>query len=378
VGETSSNVQKPLQVKREPAAEEELDNAGGATLPPAAANNQHLEEETGQDQASGELKNKCEKCFKGFPSLTLLRYHYCSHFRGLLKKKYAELFEENKCLLCQKTFANSGRLLLHIGVQHDKINEILKSKGLRILPPFMAATASNNSVAVSKTEPMESDLMEKEEATLEISNDMQTTEATPESGDSAIASPVTSSSQVLSKGQMQTTPVAIQSTTAAPSPSTTSSAPMPQESSQQESSTCNYDLECEVCSQKQRSIQLLEQHCCRHFMKELQEQYVSLMDGLRCTLCNNVFKQKHSLLLHIGCKHGKVNDILRQKGFAALPCPVNATNNAAMQKQLIQIKKEKMENVKDEGGEQKGNSTLDAILKKYKFTAGAGNKFNKA
>ena len=109
-------------------------------------------------------------------------------------------------------------------------------------------------------------------------------------------------------------------------------------------------------------------------MKELQEQYVALMDGLRCTLCNNVFKQKHSLLLHIGCKHGKVNDILKQKGFAALPCPVNATSNAAMQKQLIQIKKEKMETVKDEEVEQKGNSTLDAILKKYHFTAGIGNK----
>ena len=85
MGETSSNVQKPLQVKQEPAAEEELDNTGGrpggATLPPAATNNQQLEEETSQEQASGELKNKCEKCFKGFPSLTLLRYHYCSHFR---------------------------------------------------------------------------------------------------------------------------------------------------------------------------------------------------------------------------------------------------------------------------------------------------------
>ena len=114
-------------------------------------------------------------------------------------------------------------------------------------------------------------------------------------------------------------------------------------------------------------------------MKELQEQYTTLMDGLRCTLCNNVFKQKHSLLLHIGCKHGKVNDILKQKGFAALPCPVNATNNAAMQKQLIQIKKEKMESVKDEQGvaEQKGNSTLDAILKKYQFTTGVGNKLKK-
>ena len=141
---------------------------------------------------------------------------------------------------------------------------------------------------------------------------------------------------------------------------------------------CNYDLACEVCSQKQRTIQLLEQHCCRHFMKELQEQNAALMDGMRCTLCNNVFKQKHSLLLHIGCKHGKVNDILKQKGFAALPCPVNVTNNAAMQKQLIQIKKEKADEVKDEGreGEQPANS-LEAILKKYKFTTGAGDQITR-
>ena len=126
----------------------------------------------------------------------------------------------------------------------------------------------------------------------------------------------------------------------------------------------------------------------------LQEQYASLMDGLKCTICNNVFKQKHSLLLHIGCKHGKVNEVLKQKGFAALPCPVNATSSAAMQKQLIQIKKERME-VKDEvpprsGGAKESSSSqaaapeqaekpssLDDILRKYKFTTGAGGQIKK-
>ena len=130
------------------------------------------------------------------------------------------------------------------------------------------------------------------------------------------------------------------------------------------------------------------------------------MEGLQCTICHNVFKQKHSLLLHIGCKHGKVsliisspsalyttsvqvNEVLLQKGFAALPCPVNATSSAAMQKQLIQIKKEKMENheVKDEGSvtlqeiaapkEAEKTSSLDEILKKYKFTTGAGGQIKK-
>ena len=91
------------------------------------------------------------------------------------------------------------------------------------------------------------------------------------------------------------------------------------------------------------NLHQLEQHCCRHFMKELAEQFGNLMDDLKCSLCNTVFKQKHKLLLHIGCKHGKINEVLKQKGFAVLPAPVLATTNHAMQKQLIQIKKEKLD-----------------------------------
>jgi len=169
---------------------------------------------------------------------------------------------------------------------------------------------------------------------------------------------------------------------------------------------CNYELECQVCDQKLKTISLLEQHCCRHFMKDLQDQYSSLMDGLKCNICYNSFKQKHSLLLHIGCKHGKINDILRQKNYAALPCPVTNTTSAAMQKQLVQIKKERMESVdtKEEHFNSVRNEmaqvnpasealsdllnetppvseetaapmpTLDEILKKYKFSAGSGPK----
>jgi len=377
---------QPVLVKQEPAAEEESNNSGRhpAALPAepqGSTNNQHAEAESGLGQNSGEGKNKCEKCYKGFPSLTLLRYHYCSHFRGLLKKKYAELFEDNKCLICQKTFANSGRLLLHIGVQHDKINEILKSKGLRVLPPFMTTVSTPDSAAVSKIEPMESEPAKGEPSMLDLSTNTKTminTSVVP--APMVINSSSTNISPSITSTPSISTPAVPTIPTPPAGPAATSPAPpsaQSLENSQQDSTPCNYDLECEVCSQKQRSIQLLEQHCCRHFMKELQEQYATLMDGLRCTLCNNVFKQKHSLLLHIGCKHGKVNDILKQKGFAALPCPVNATNNAAMQKQLIQIKKERMESVKDEGVEQKGNSTLDAILKKYQFTTGVGNKLKK-
>ena len=70
---------QPVQVKQEPVADE--DSSSRPAPPHAAAqgvDNQH----TGDvGQTSAESKNKCEKCEKGFPSLTLLRYHYCSHFR---------------------------------------------------------------------------------------------------------------------------------------------------------------------------------------------------------------------------------------------------------------------------------------------------------
>jgi len=368
----------PVQVKREPVVEEETNaeetNETSETQPQAAA-------ETNQDNAAGDdsedAKNKCVKCNKGHASLTLLRYHYCSHFRGLLKKRFSSLFNDNKCLVCQKNFANSGRLLLHIGVQHDKINEILRLKGMPVLPPFVSAGEGGHAPTVSKMEPM--DTMEPAPAPSPVPNPAPTptpapSEAAPKPVPQTATPPLPLN--LATPSALNITRVA--APTAPPTAEAATPPPRRPEAPRPDTTPCNYDLACEVCSQKQRTIQLLEQHCCRHFMKELQEQNTALMDGMRCTLCNNVFKQKHSLLLHIGCKHGKVNDILKQKGFAALPCPVNVTNNAAMQKQLIQIKKEKAEEVKDEGreAEQPANS-LEAILKKYKFTTGAGDQLSR-
>ena len=72
----------------------------------------------------------CEKCHKPFSTVILLKYHYCSHFMSLLKKNYEHLLVgNNTCQECKRTFENSRRLLLHIGVNHDKINDILKSRG---------------------------------------------------------------------------------------------------------------------------------------------------------------------------------------------------------------------------------------------------------
>ena len=100
-----------------------------------------------------------------------------------------------------------------------------------------------------------------------------------------------------------------------------------------------------MCKQKLATLHLLEQHLCRHFMKEIQDGYKELQDDLRCTLCSSVFKQKHSLVLHIGCKHGKINEVLKSRNLPVLPAPVLNNPTSAMQKQLQKVKKEKFENI---------------------------------
>jgi len=421
---STSSVPPPstIQIKKEAQpVEEEVPNEDSeepmlpTVTPPGQQSSSTITTSMAKD--TEDLKNQCEKCKKAFASMTLLRYHYCSHFRSILKKRFANLFEDNKCLECMKTFPNPGRLLLHIGVHHDKINEILKSKGIAELPPYSATAAGSGgldpqteaAVAQQSSEVGKDDDMDTDSSaqfTRDVKNipllsaqsaaNVFDKPPAAEQGSSRIFMPTSSSSISLSETSLTT--------------SHSDPAASNQDSSfdknNDSTSECNYELECQVCDQKLKTISLLEQHCCRHFMKDLQDQYSSLMDGLKCNICYSSFKQKHSLLLHIGCKHGKINEILRKKNYAALPCPVTTNTSAAMQKQLVQIKKEKMEvdtkedyvngarirsemakeELSDERSAELLNETppapavedptapmptLDEILKKYKFSTGS-------
>ena len=70
-------------------------------------------------------KFPCEKCKKVQETALLLKYHYCSHYMDILRKRYdgTEDAKKNICFICKKTHPNSRRLLLHIGVNHNKIND---------------------------------------------------------------------------------------------------------------------------------------------------------------------------------------------------------------------------------------------------------------
>ena len=274
--------------------------------------------------------NMCRKCNKHFPTVMMLKNHYCGHFLSLIKKKFQSSYKDLTCLenMCNKSFPSVQKLLVHIGVFHDRINQILKMKGIEELPPNTMPSQNKTQIDI-KNVPL-----------IQPTSKPAAKSQTPEK-------PITTSKPPKKVSPAPSTPVAPEppQTPARKIPESDSPAPVPQTPAEKKSldAECNFSQECQVCKQKMTSLHLLEQHLCRHFMKEIAETYKDLQDDLKCTLCASVFKQKHSLVLHIGCKHGKINEILKSKNFPVLPAPVLNNPTSAMQKQLQKVKKEKIE-----------------------------------
>ena len=290
-------------------------------------------------QQTSPKKHVCEKCKKVHETSLLLKYHYCSHYMDILRKRFLshDDSKKNACFICKKTYPNSRRLLLHIGVNHDKINDILRLKGFKQLTPVQERTEqskrSDNGDSGAKAE----------KKTFDIRSMMDLKTVKPPGTDPGL------------------------------NPERETSGGEDSKEKNSLDSECNFQLDCQVCKQRLGSFHMLEQHICRHFMKELTEQFSGIMEDMKCGLCNLAFKQKHSLLLHIGCKHGKINEILKQKGYVVLPAPIVNSNNGTLQKQmqnrLLEIKKERMDedNLKAESSEEQSSTRAE--------TSGAYNAF---
>ena len=82
----------------------------------------------------------------------------------------------------------------------------------------------------------------------------------------------------------------------------------------------NNTLNCELCQKENKTLQSLYTHVIVHVRVELERKVKDLMEGFKCKVCDQVFKSKAPLLAHIGCKHGKVNEILKENGYKELPC----------------------------------------------------------
>ena len=209
------------------------------------------------DQNAG-LEYKCEvkNCNKPFSTVILLKYHYCSHFMSMLKKNHEHLLDNsNSCKDCKKNFQNSRRLLLHIGVNHDKINEILRSRGYKELPAH-SASLLQQAVATKAAEKASA----AEKSVFDVRKIMDVKNVplipTPRKTSEKDITAKESSSTLSSSGTSSSLSTSDASKTASgappgPSPTSESAAASPSPSSKtaqnkEKEANCNYELECQV------------------------------------------------------------------------------------------------------------------------------------
>ena len=77
---------------------------------------------------------ECEMCKVKRNTFSSLERHYCLHLWSELSVKFPSISFNRKCPFCKTQFPNSLRFFFHIGCTHEKINDILKQKGLKMLP----------------------------------------------------------------------------------------------------------------------------------------------------------------------------------------------------------------------------------------------------
>ena len=88
-----------------------------------------------------ETKSKVEKvhsyncviCSKSFNSQLPLGFHYCKHFYAELQSfdLTKSVGEQANCLICEETFQNQKAALCHVGVRHNLVNQVLRSKEMK-------------------------------------------------------------------------------------------------------------------------------------------------------------------------------------------------------------------------------------------------------
>lgn len=105
--------------------------------------------------------------------------------------------------------------------------------------------------------------------------------------------------------------------------------------------SCNYGLTCEVCQVESKTLTALYTHVISHIKTDLEKAVKELKDGSRCKVCGQIFARASALVNHLGMKHGKVNDVLKEKGYRVLPCLIatEGTKGAEVQANLMVIRR---------------------------------------
>jgi len=273
---------------------------------------------------------------KSFKTVNQLYSHYIgTHF----KTEIASFIDDGACKECGKSFDLKGKVELHVGINHGKIIDLLRSQNLwseggahetSSSSPIMKVVSAKKSTVTKKTKKLDisTSNMKKQSPTFKkLEHDV----------DFVTTSPISEKANDPNSGSKRPNSL-VQEDQANKMQS-----PSPKKIRKTSDDNCNYELKCEVCLKEFKFFNQLETHMVKHFSKDVEAIVVDYMNGNECKLCGDSFKHKGHLISHLGCKHGYINDVLREKNFSVLPCAVNNTYSASKQKTLARIKKEREE-----------------------------------
>jgi len=301
------------------------DETGGADLQYSEETRETSESDLpAVPEVASQSQFNCRKCNKSNKSMSFLMSHYIlKHY----KKELGKWIQGNRCLECNKTFDNRRRLLLHVGIEHQKFEDIMARDDLSIL--YWNGEDGVEGPTAPPTKP-----------SFEKRSPQKITQPSVCSPTASVCGPALA---------LTMDPPSIPSTSAAEdeNPTLDLGVEPPASSARRTGTSCNYSQVCELadCRFKAKNDMLLEEHMCvRHFSEELQAKAEPFITAdLSCQKCGGAFKIKKKLILHLGCKHGLINEVLKEKNLMVLPLSVNTKYSAAKQKQLWQIKIERVE-----------------------------------
>ena len=215
-----------------------------------------------------ETKSKVEKvhsyncviCSKSFNSQLPFGFHYCKHFYAELQSfdLTKSVGEQANCLICEETFQNQKAALCHVGVRHNLVNQVLRSKEMKEIN----FEGSNKKLESKETNSLDLPGNSTENTIVDEPDDHEN----------------------LRDNEERTCGV------------------------------CSEDF-------STSSLSSLVLHYCDHFSDHLPSHFSKFYSNNSCNICNKVFDLETSLMSHIGVRHTKINIVLRAFNIPTIHFP---------------------------------------------------------
>ena len=273
-----------------------------------------------------ERSHCCAVCFQSFSSSVTLAFHYCKHFTDNLEElELSDLVQApalTRCVPCKKTFPDRQAVLSHVGVRHQRLNEILRSNGIdelelgrkpsvetdRLSSCFLCSETwrnpSEKSLAKHYCKHYEGELSEYF-ATFRTNNSCNLCKRYfPE--ESALLTHIGIKHGKINK---------VLSAHSIPTINFTKPQTQPMNTLDETVSNEQNKSVCFKCGKSFPTLNSLHVHICSHFSEELK---VFVKKDKTCGLCSETSCSGQALVRHIGVTHGKLEDILSDQGLPSL------------------------------------------------------------